>query len=342
MTTAPDTEISRVGQLVMARLLAAGDAGATWNALKKDLEPLLGHRWAGSELERQLRGELAALEGASLAVVVRKGKTEKPTLTPAGRRRTLANLGIDELPPKTTWSQLKKTYVAARVLGIAAPRGESAKAFNGDPGFRALLLNRTFALGLGDRPGLDAAINALVWMLMGFPPAPAMSADAVKSALIRRKLGTEPAVDPRPKPKPRDEVAKLLAQHFGARQSGKDELRWAVIRHWIDGTPAPAAPSPRPLDGAPFAARVVEAAQASTSGRFGAGKVFIAHVWDALREDPQLAALGAQGFKRRLAEAHHAGLLTLSRADLVEAMNQDDVRQSEVEYEGATFHFVRI
>jgi hypothetical protein len=49
-----------------------------------------------------------------------------------------------------------------------------------------------------------------------------------------------------------------------------------------------------------------------------------------------------KSFKQRLTEANHARLLDLSRADLVEAMNPDDVRQSEAAYQGATFHFVRI
>ncbi len=40
--------------------------------------------------------------------------------------------------------------------------------------------------------------------------------------------------------------------------------------------------------------------------------------------------------------ANNARLLDLSRADLVQAMDPDDVRLSEVNYLNATFHFVRI
>ena len=52
--------------------------------------------------------------------------------------------------------------------------------------------------------------------------------------------------------------------------------------------------------------------------------------------------MGLDGFKGRLAEANNARLLDLSRADMVEAMDPDDVRLSEVPYLGAVFHFVRI
>jgi hypothetical protein len=44
----------------------------------------------------------------------------------------------------------------------------------------------------------------------------------------------------------------------------------------------------------------------------------------------------------RLVEANHAGLLHLSRADLVQAMDPADVRESEASYLGAPFHFIRI
>ena len=48
------------------------------------------------------------------------------------------------------------------------------------------------------------------------------------------------------------------------------------------------------------------------------------------------------GFKRALAEANNLRLIDLARADLVQAMDPEDVRRSEVQYLNATFHFVRI
>lgn len=349
------SDITRVGQLILARLLAAGEKGATWSALKKDLEPLVGHRWAGGELERQLRKEAQELEAASLVVWIRKGKTEKGMLTPAGRRRTLDALGVDQLPSKANWGNVKKTFVVAQALGLRSPKGDAAKSFGSDDGFKAVLLNRTFELGLGESPTFAKAMDALAWKLLGFPSGKKFDVQGIKAALIRRELGDPRTSDAKPDAK--KEVAKLLAKRIGARQSGKDELRLAAIRHWVDEeeeeAEAAAAPPTPPalepitspayeLDGQTFAARVIEAARSSPSGRFGGNKVFIAHVWDALRHDPRFAPMGLDGFKQRLAAANNAGLLSLSRADLVEAMPQDDVRLSEVAYETATFHFVRI
>ena len=87
---------------------------------------------------------------------------------------------------------------------------------------------------------------------------------------------------------------------------------------------------------------MLEAARSCPTGRFGDNKVFVVHVYRALHEDPAIAALGLDGFKQRLAEANNARRLDLSRADMVEAMDPNDVALSEVTYHGALFHFVRI
>lgn len=84
-----------------------------------------------------------------------------------------------------------------------------------------------------------------------------------------------------------------------------------------------------------FARRVVAAARTARTGRFGEHKVFLSHVHRAIGGD-------LEAFKARAIEAHRAGLLTLSRADLVEAMPAADVRASEALYLGEQFHFVRL
>jgi hypothetical protein len=47
-------------------------------------------------------------------------------------------------------------------------------------------------------------------------------------------------------------------------------------------------------------------------------------------------------FKKQLVEANRIGLLNLSRADLIQAMNPDDVAKSATRYLNAVFHFVRL
>jgi hypothetical protein len=343
--------IDLVDQLVLARLLVAGEKGATTSELKKTLDPLLGHRFAGAALAERLAQALVRLESAGLAHRTRKGKTERGTRTPEGQRRALEFLGLDHLPPVVKWDPIKKAYLAARALGLPAPKDKTVKHLSGDPGFKAALLKAQFDLPLDDYPTFDQALDALAWKLLGFEAAPGakFNVKTVKAALVRRELEGSTRVDPKGDPK--KEATKLLARKVGARQSAKDELRLAALRHWIDGasatpTTAPAsAPAPAPvipLDLDTFARRVLEAARSSPTGQFGDDKVFVVHVFRTLSSDPVFATMGLDGFKQRLAEANNARRLDLSRANMVEAMDPNDVELSKVSYLGAEFHFICI
>ena len=67
----------KVGCLVLARLLAAGEKGELASKVRKDLEPLLSHRWAGGALAESLDRALGELESAGLVARL-PGKTKKP------------------------------------------------------------------------------------------------------------------------------------------------------------------------------------------------------------------------------------------------------------------------
>lgn len=142
----------------------------------------------------------------------------------------------------------------------------------------------------------------------------------------------------------------------------KAHYQSVVLRWWFDSaanipaapqessSPAPVAPVLQlpvkplvdlPKDDAAFAARVLEAARAIKTGRFGKDKVFISHVLRQLT-DEGVKVKDVESFKSRLVSAHRSELLSLSRADLVEAMDPKDVDASETRYLSATFHFIRV
>jgi hypothetical protein len=331
-------EISAVGQLILVRLLTGGDKGATLTQVKKDVEPLLQHRWTGASLTDLLDTTFAQLGSAGLLNRTRKGKTDRGTLTEAGRRHALEFLGIDDLPARSTWTTLKKTYLLARVLGLPAPRGEGVKRFSSDPGFKAALLRSTHALPLDSFPTLAQATDALAWKLFGVDSTRPFTKDAALNELFNRPLGEHRQSDHK------KALVKLVSKAANARNDKPGELREAVIRGWVDRGAQAAAPTSaaRPFDLTEFARRVVSAARSVPTGRFGENKVFIAHVWRALRGAPDLDGWAFPEFAQKLIEANHARLLDLSRADLVEAMDPEDVRESEVRHLGASFHFVRI
>jgi hypothetical protein len=78
------------------------------------------------------------------------------------------------------------------------------------------------------------------------------------------------------------------------------------------------------------------ASEMDSEGRFG-DKVYIAALWDAVG-----ARLGMSlpDFKRWLIEQNRLGKLTLTRADLVGAMNRELLARSEIKDRGAIFNFV--
>lgn len=71
---------------------------------------------------------------------------------------------------------------------------------------------------------------------------------------------------------------------------------------------------------------------------YGDNKVFIADAYNAVKDrDPSLTM---EAFKAKLLEAHQAGAIRLERADMVQAMASEDVRQSEISTGNADFHFI--
>jgi hypothetical protein len=73
---------------------------------------------------------------------------------------------------------------------------------------------------------------------------------------------------------------------------------------------------------------------------FGDKKVFIYAVWEELHRAGYRGAL--EDFKALLVELHRAREVSLSRADLVEAMDPRAVERSETRYLSGTYHFIRI
>jgi hypothetical protein len=352
MTTTTSDHPSRVGYLLIVRLLIVADKGETAAKIRKDIEPLLANQSPGDVPVDRISPALRELESSGLISLIhgkRKNSIPRITLTNSGRQRGLEFLGVTPLPPRTTWSKLKKIYLPACAVGLSASSDARIKAIASEPGFKAVVLKTQFSLPVNELPKLDEALDALAWKLMGFDDMnQKFDARAIKTALFNRELGNGRATDFK------KAATSLLLRRVAARREGTEELRDAVVRRWIDAQEPTASkppsdqlasravPNAAELDLASFAARVLAAARACPSGRFGENKVFIVHVWRALQNDPALSAIDLASFKCRLAEANHSRFLDLSRADLVQAMNPEDVAQSELHYLNATFHFVRI
>jgi hypothetical protein len=85
-----------------------------------------------------------------------------------------------------------------------------------------------------------------------------------------------------------------------------------------------------------FADRVHAAINAGDAKKFGPRKHYISSVY---AQDPSLAD-NLDHFKDKLREAMSAGHITMSRADLVEAMDKDLLKESKTEHVGSQFNFI--
>ncbi len=320
---------SQLKSLVLARLLVPGKRGLTRAELKKNLEPFFQHRQTPTAFDDMLTGALAALDSAGLI-------SAKPlALKDEGRKRALEFLGIDTLPARLNWKGVKDSFLLARALDLKDRTPETRKRLTTADGLRAALLSKSHALAGGEVPTLPRALQALAWKQLGVESSEPFTVHAV----LARVLGIDGKPD-------RKKIGELLpAKAVTARNTKPDELRLAAIRRWLDGAGPPLADPARSdsaFNLAGFAEAVSEAARSAPTGRFGEHKVFISHVWRWLQEQRAFPTMDEAQFKTRLVEANRAGLLALSRADLVEAMDPEDVRTSETAYLNATFHFVQV
>ncbi len=323
-------ESSPVAQLLLVRLLVPAKKKLTRGDLKKSLDPLFQHRHSAAEWNTLLDETLNQLAAGGLVIV------QPPDLTDTGRQKALSFLGLDALPPRTTWKALKDSYLVGRALGL--PPDEKARKHLGKvDNLRALVLKQHHDLATAPLPTATQVLDALAWKQLDVSDGRKFTRDAV----LMHCLGVEG------KPDAQQLRARLAAQAAGARNTRTDELRLAVLRQWLDaacglaGAAEPQAVEP-PFNLAAFAQGTLDAARSSPTGHFGEHKVFIHHVWRQLQQMGVFPALTESEFKQRLTEANQAGLLVLSRADLVEAMNPEDVRASETSYLNATFHFLQV
>jgi hypothetical protein len=323
---------SLVGDIILVRLLTAGKKPTTPSELRKGLEPFFAH----SPDAEQWQAHVSDLVSAGMLT------TRPYRLTETGRMYALGFLGLEALPKGMTWKTIQSRYLVPKALGVST-NTETAKQVSEAEGLRAYLLRDNYQLPVGTGASLTRVISALAFKELKFPDETNLA--GLKAAALSRLLGSGNKLKMK-------EIEKQLPKKvLNANRSGADSLREAILRRWLNGSAEPEQeafdkeaqpPKATAFDLPAFAATVVAAARDCPTGRFGENKVFINHVWRHLRHEPGVPQLDLADFKARLAEANHAGLLQLSRADLVQVMDPADVGDSETHYLNAVFHFVLI
>jgi hypothetical protein len=330
-----ETADSRLTGLALAWLSTRAKQQGTRKELEQALRPLVEHRWSGAEWTAHFEALVEELSRSGLATARGRSGLE---LTTEGRAQALRFLGLDKPPARAlTWKKLKQTYLLAHSLGLAPSRAVLERLARTE-GMRAALLKRQHRLDGTEAPSLGQVRDRLLWRQLGVETTQRFTLRAVQAHLLGKLLGASTT-------DPSRAVEQLAAHAAGATRADAEALRLATLRGWLlpAGAMPPAASTPTaeatPADPiATFAQRVLDVARSSPTGRFGHNKVFISHVWRALRQE----VASREVFDARLVEANRTRHLSLTRADLVTAMDPTDVAESEVHASGSSFHFVVI
>lgn len=318
----------RLEDLILARSSVRSKAPPTPAAVSKALYTALARRFTKAEWEPAFAGAVTSLRAQGLI------EENRLTLTPAGLLRLQLALGLKKPPATRTWAEFKKAYLPGLVLrNASAHAGVKVNA-------SVAVLARHLGVPFERKSTAATVVNAWLARTLGFPQSKKVDFSSLRAALLARELKLPPRGG-------LSDVASLAAATLSGATSGKSEavLDALVLRWLFEDAPTPRSASVPGAGGEHDLTRFVAKVNAASEGpgvrRYGPNKVFIASVWEELGSDPELAELGEAGFKRLLLEAHRRGLLLLSRADLVAAMDPKDVTASETTHQNATYHFIQ-
>jgi hypothetical protein len=353
----------RLRQLALVRI-AAGESGATRADIARDLTGLFSHKPGAAQWHALLNREIdiLLLDGCATEA------GERLTLQDAGAAAVRRFLGLKGILPHD-WSELRDVRLIARALGLERTSVKQLKALKRADGLRAAIVQQAYKLkikGIATPSRLRAALATVALQrAFGNQISAELGGKGGLSPKAGRLLAGQLSRTPRDYGTDGRLIAALAAEHVGAKQSDLDTLRQGVLRRFFEGLahrrdevravprpvpkeePLPVGVPHRPVvSGRPdlpgFVREVRRHAQTHAQGWPGNRKAYISHVWRALGQARADWGLSEIEFKCMLVEAHRAGELALSNADLKDHKSIKDVQDSAVVYKNAVFHFVRV
>lgn len=218
---------------------------------------------------------------------------------------------------------LAKRWVSSEANPLAASTGQTTD----DSPNHATVITPPNAFVLPGGAARDSAVIAGSGHTVGGKPPPIEGA------------GTKPSDGPRAAGSQQAQTAGTQSGNKveaagSTRPSPPNEGRGNEAKSIPPGPPPQSAPSNTLLDAVRDAIPRIGA-----DGRFGE-KVYVSAIWRTIDRERRSGGITLDNFKRWLVGANRDGKLVLARADLIAAMDAKQVRESEINDRGATFHFV--
>jgi len=344
--------LSPVELAVLTRSWILHDVGAT-PAKLRDSATLLAPQLGPSALTDRTTEAADRLAHAGLLSLTGNGNRRRAACTPAGREM-LTRIGVVDRSPLPKWTEVRDIDLTAVALGLRPPATpDMRKRFRTSAGLRGSVLATHHDLELPGFPTATVAVNALAWRelcaALEIDQAPwqneSFGTGAGLACVIGHRFGLRRKVPP----------GKLAALAAAAcvQASGSDAraLRAAIWQRWSrdeatarprpDGAAVERGPS-TPANDRSLSAWLREHGTSLSPYVAGSDKVFVAELWRVLKSTRPDWFPSIDALKQELLSLARKRELELSRADLVEGMDPDLVRRSEIRDLHATFHFVRL
>lgn len=357
--------IRALEDVILLRILTAGEVGRTRPEIGRDLYPFAAHRLSPAEWRSYLETVIADLRKRELVSLTRGGRF---CISDAGRAELERRLGC-AIPRTMDWNEAKVTVLIAHALGAAQGGGRRLKALKGSTGLRRAVLNWRFGLDLASKLTAAQVRNALAMKALrdAFGNAFSSSKRATIPGDIGRLIAAQLLEHARPFKSDQQLIQLLAAEAAGAKQGDVPALRLAIVRQFL--CPArgaihaqagavneranercgvkrarPAAPGDAPgkRDLVFFAAEVNRLAGHGAHGFPGNRKSFISDVWHAFTQEHSDWEMSETRFKSLLAEGHRAGLVQLANADLRNAANLQAIQASAIRDRNTEWHLIRV
>ncbi|WP_166825570.1 hypothetical protein [Thalassoroseus pseudoceratinae] len=258
-------------------------------------------------------------------------------VTKLGQESLCESFDLPSIPTSERWTGLRNRLLIAKALGLPPADDEERKRLGTADGLRVAIMVQGYQLPISPFVRMSECLDELARQELAESTNTVPDFDAVfarEQVLSTRLMKGLPG-------KPERVLPMLLVR---AVDESPESLRLAVLQNWVrklNGVEAE-TPAESQFDLNQFSLQVQHAAQSVDQPRYGESKVFIQHVWDAFRKQSDGSEWSLAEFKERLVEANRENLLTLSRADLVGAMDRQLIESSEIRLPHATFHFLRL
>jgi hypothetical protein len=371
-------DVGTLKNVALVRIASAGEQGATRADVRRDLAPLIEHRLSPAEWRRELDALLLALleEGCVRQARMRIAATRKGadavrrflgTRLPQGAdwgevRDVLLvarALGLEAGPrsgvPKLGSALGLRKAILEKAFGVSAKGADSIVAVRDALARKVAPKAQGKALSKGRTAETRRAIAQLLRRPRDFETDEALvaelaaeqvgaiqtSAPSLRIAILRRLLGKSSG-----KGRASGKAAGAAPTHSAEKLVPMP----APVNGHALAAPTPARTEPAPGNGAAhrtpdlaaFARAVAALAAGCAEGWPGNRRAFISRVWYSLQDRHPEWGLSIAAYKDRLTEAHKAGHLTLAYADLRDAANIGDVRESAIQYRNTEWHFIRV